>query len=97
MIKKYTIPILAEVKKAGDLLDYKVLIHHTGDEYNVVIMSKYPSWEAIDKSGIWGAAYKIIEPDKEKRKNVYDLFNWVFEGVTHIDNIYTEATHTLDK
>lgn len=92
LIKLYTIPILAEVKKDGGLLDYKVLIHNTGDEYNVVIMSKYPSWAAIDKGAGWGAAFKKIEPDKAKRKKVSDAFNWVFRGRVHIDNIYTEVT-----
>lgn len=97
LVKLYTIPILAEVKKAGGLLDYKVLIHNTGDEYNVVIMSKYPSWAAIDKEAGWSAAFKMLEPDEAKRKKVYDTFNWVFDGSVHIDNIYTEVSLSSDK
>ena len=97
LVKKYTIPTLVEVKKSGGLLDYKVLIHHTGNEYNVITMSKYPSWEAIDKSAGWSAAAKIVQPDDAKRKKVNAAFNWVFEGSVHVDNIYSEATHTSDK
>ena len=89
--------MLVEVKKAGGLLDYKVLIHHTGDEFSVVTMSKFPSWDAINKGAGWGAAFKIIEPDKNERQKISDSWNWVFEGASHIDNIYTEATHTPDK
>ncbi len=97
LIKLYTIPISVEVKKSGGLLDYKVLIHHTGGEYNVVIMSKYPSWAAIDKEIGWGDAFKKIEPDKAKQKEVSDAFSWIFEGSVHIDNIYKEVELSTDK
>ena len=68
-----------------------------GNEYNVITMSKYPSWEAIDKGAGWSAAAKIVQPDDAKRKKVNAAFNWVFEGSVHVDNIYSEATHTSDK
>ncbi len=97
LIKMYTIPTLVEVKKIGRLLDYHILIHNTGDEYNVVIMSKFSSWEALDKGAGWTEASKVVEPDEEKRKKVSEAFNWVFEGSVHKDNIYSEATHTSGK
>jgi hypothetical protein len=92
LVKMYVNPIVAQAKKSGRILDYRVLIHHTGDEYNVVIMEQYPSWVAIDKGNGFADAFKVVEPDAAKRKVGYAAWNWVFEGVVHIDNIYTEAT-----
>jgi hypothetical protein len=93
LVEKYTDPMIAEAKKSGKILDYHTLIHHTGDEYNVVIMAKLPSWCAIDQSWGFSDAWKKIEPDEEKRKAINAAFDWAFEGTDHIDNIYFEATH----
>ncbi len=90
MIKEYTLPVVEEAKKMGTLLDYKVLIHHTGEQHNLVIMMKYPSWVAIDEFS-FTEPFKIIEPDEEKRKKVYATFNRLFPWKNHYDNIYTEV------
>jgi hypothetical protein len=92
LVKKYTFPIVAELKKTGSLLDYRVFIHHTGGEYNLVILEKYPSWAAINVEGIWKTAFEAIEPDKSKRDEVNASFDWIFEGAVHKDNIYRELT-----
>ena len=89
-IIEYTLPAVEEAKKMGTLLDYKVLIHHTGDQHNLVIMMKYPSWVAIDEFS-FSEPFKIIEPDKEKRKKVYATFNRLIPWENHYDNIYTEV------
>jgi hypothetical protein len=78
--------------KTGPLLDYKILFHHTGDKYNVVIMMKYPSWCAIDESSGISAAFKKIEPDEDKRKEINAAFNEILTPENHYDCIYTEAT-----
>jgi hypothetical protein len=92
LIKKYTLPTVAEAKKEGKVLDYKVFIHHTGDEYNVLIMTKYPSWDAIDDGPGFREAFETLFPDEEEQKDVYGAFQWIFEGMEHFDNIYTELT-----
>ncbi|MEN8119434.1 MAG: hypothetical protein ABFS35_03770 [Bacteroidota bacterium] len=92
LVKKYTIPIIAEAKKRKTLLDYKILIHHTGDEYNVVIMMKYPSWAAIGKGSGLQAAFEAIESNKAKRDSINAAFAWLFDGSVHKDNIYREIT-----
>jgi len=94
MVKKYTVPAVAEAKKSGRILDYNILIQHTGDEYNVVTMTKFPSWAAIDEGAGWGAAMKIVVPDKEERNKAWAGWRWVFEGVPRIHNIYVDAMHT---
>lgn len=88
---KYTKLIVAQAKKNGTILDYNFLIHHTGSDSNVVIMIKYPSWDAIDKGAGFGKAFKEIEPDEEKRKEIGKAYNWCFEGSTHTDTIYGDA------
>ena len=72
MVKQYTIPVVAEAKKSGKILDYNLLIHHTGDEYNVVIMTKFPSWSAIGEGAGFGAAMEIVIPDKEDRDKMFE-------------------------
>ena len=94
MVKQYNVPIVAEQKKSGKILDYNFLIHHTGDEYNVVIMIKFPSWDAINDGTGFGAAYEIVVPDKEERDRVDEGWLWAFDGFQHIDNIYIDAMHT---
>ena len=89
LYKEYVIPIVAEAKKSGKILDYKLLFHHTGDEYNIVAMTYHPSWCSMEK-GWMSTAYKAIEPDKEKRKVFWDSWYWVFEGAIHYDCIYSE-------
>ena len=68
--KEYTPAVVAAAKKNGTILDYKMLMHHTGDEYNVVTMTKFPSWASLESMawGWWDETYKLIEPDKDKRK-----------------------------
>ena len=94
LVKKYTVPLVAEAKKSGLILDYNILIQHTGDEYNVVIITKFPSWAAIDEGAGWGAAMKIVVPDKEERNKAWAGWQWVFKGVPRIDNIYIDAMYT---
>ena len=63
LVKKYTVPTVAELKKTGIILDYHMFRHHTGGEYNIVILIKYPSWAAINVDGIFRTAFEAIEPD----------------------------------
>ena len=94
MVKQYTIPVVAEAKKSGKILDYNLLIHHTGDEYNGVIMTKFPSWGAIGEGPGFSAAMELVVPDKEERDKINAGFQWIFDGFQHIDNIYSDAMDT---
>jgi len=92
LTKLYTNPVAAQAKKMGRILDFRVLIHHTGGEYNVVRMIKYPSWAAMGKGMGWADAFKVVEPTEANRKAVNASFSWIFAPLVHIDNIYGEAT-----
>lgn len=86
---KETKPLLAEAKRLGGIVDDVWLIHAWGGEYNVVEMTTWKSWAAIEDTTLgFGAASKKVYPDSAARKRIDDRFAWVFQGVSHIDNIY---------
>lgn len=37
------------------------------------------------------AATRRVYPDSLARKRINDRFDWVFQGVTHVDNIYLKV------
>ena len=86
---KETRPVLAEAKRLGGVLDDMWLIHAWGGEHNVVQMTTWKSWAAIADTTVgFDAATRKVYPDSAARKKINDRFNWVFQGVAHIDNIY---------
>jgi hypothetical protein len=91
LYKLYTIPILEEEKKNGNILDYHILIHHTGDEYNVVTMTKFPSWTAIAEGVSFAQLLEKFVPDKDKRDEIEAAFSSIRSGYYHKDNIYIEV------
>ena len=73
--------------------DEKVLFHHTGDAgaFNVIIMQKYASWDAIDEEGL--ASDEILETviaDETERQQFRDTQDWMFQGGQHSDHIMIE-------
>ena len=90
LFETYSLPIAEEAKKMGDLLEYKWLIHTQGSEWNVVLMMKVRSWEAVQNSGI-GAAYRELYPDEATREEINAAFNWAFGGGGHRDEFFREV------
>jgi hypothetical protein len=89
---KETKPVLAEAKRLGGIVDDVWLIHAWGGEYNVVEMTTWKSWAAIEDTTLgFGAANKKVYPDSAARKRIDDRFGWVFQGVSHVDNIYQKV------
>jgi hypothetical protein len=89
---KETRPVLAEAKRLGGVLDDMWLIHAWGGEYNVLNMTTWRSWAAIEDTTLgFNAATKKVYPDSVARKKINDRFNWVFQGVSHVDNIYQKV------
>lgn len=70
------------------VLDRKLLIHDTGTEYNVVIMTKYPSWNAIRAET---DVLELVFPDEAERSTIQEAYGWIFEDTDHRDAIYVEA------
>jgi hypothetical protein len=72
------------------MLDRKVLIHDTGNEWTVVIMTKHPSWASIRAEPPVNMMQHVFR-DEAERGRIQAAFNWVFEGAEHWDAIYREA------
>ncbi len=85
-------PVPDKAMENGTVMDYHMIVHHTGDEYNIVIVNVYESWESMGESNGFGAAFEDLEPDEERRAEVNAGFNWVFADTEHHDNIYREMT-----
>lgn len=89
---KETQPVVAEAKRRGGILDDVWLIHAWGGEYNVVEMTTWKSWAAIEDTTLGiDAAFRKVYPDSVARKKMNDRFGWVFQGVSHVDNIYQKV------
>jgi hypothetical protein len=74
-------PVLAEAKRNGGIVDDVWLIHRWAGEYNVVNITTYKSWSAIEDTTLgYGPAQRKVSPDSVARKKINDRFNWVFKG-----------------
>lgn len=81
-----------EAKRRGGILDNTWLIHAWGGDYNVVQVITWKSWAAITDTTLgFAAATRKVYPDSTQRKRINDAFDWVFDGVSHVDNIYQKA------
>jgi hypothetical protein len=89
---KATKAVDQEAKRRGGVVDNVWLIHAWGGEYNVLNITTWKSWAAIQDTALgFDAATRKVYPDSVQRKRIDDSFNWVFEGQPHVDNIYRKA------
>jgi hypothetical protein len=89
---KETQAVTAEAKRLGGIVDDVWLIHSWGGEHSVVQVTTWKSWAAItDTAKGFNAATRRAYPDSVARKKINDRFNWVFQGVSHVDNIYQKV------
>ena len=83
-------PVVAKAIENGTVRVSHMIVHHTGGEYNVVIVNVYESWESMGEGNGFGAAFRELEPDADRRAEVNAGYNWVFADTDHTDNIYRE-------
>lgn len=87
-----TADVPAEAQRNGSILGSIGLIHHTGVQpANVVTLTKYPSWEALEDRS-WGEAFSTVEPDSVRRAELNDGYSYVYTGAPHYDVIYVQPT-----
>jgi len=73
----------------GCFLDWQMLIHHTGSEYNVVYLTTYDSWEHLTPGrGCGNTAWQEVMPDSTARAAVEAGLQWVHDEYKHYDEIY---------
>jgi hypothetical protein len=82
-----------KAREMGHILDRQFWIHLQGDEWNVVIVTSYASWDAWAnrKPGWVGEAFRAVEPDSTRRAAQNAGSRWVFQGTIHKDNIYRRS------
>ena len=89
---KETRRVRDEAKRLGGIIDNVWLIHAWGGEFTAVQMTTWKSWAAItDTTTGFEAATRKVYPDSTVRRKINDRFGWVFQGLTHQDNIYVKA------
>ena len=85
-------PVVAKAIENGTILDYHMIVHAYGDEYNVLDVRVFESWESMGEGNGFGTAFEELEPDEERRAEVNAGYAWVFAGTVHKDNIYREMS-----
>jgi hypothetical protein len=82
----------ARAVEMGCYLDSQLLIHQTGNEYNVVLSTTYASFRNIGPGSGSGAcangAWRETVPDSTLRAALQQGNNWVFGDAAHYDVIY---------
>ncbi len=89
---KATKAVDQEAKRRGGIVDNVWLIHAWGGAENVLNITTWKSWAAMEDTALgFGAATRKVYPDSAQRKRINDAFQWVFEGQPHVDNIYRKV------
>lgn len=80
------------VKKNPLIISQDVLTHHfTADNTEILLVTVYENWEAIEKAGAKDdELIKAAWPDEKARKAYFDKRNSYYEG-RHSDEIYASA------
>ena len=77
-------------QELGCYLGREMLIHQTGDEYNLVFKTYYKDWAAIN-AGCNDRDLRAAVPDSLERAALNAGAQWVFDGASaHRDIIYWE-------
>jgi hypothetical protein len=87
---KTTSGVREEWKRAGLVLEDRWFLHHTGDEWTVLHMRKYPNWASItDQTPLMPAIRKVF-PDSARRAAIEKAFQDILVEAAHRDAIYVE-------
>ena len=90
MLKAHRTPFVEELKRSGNLLEERWLLHHTGSEWNVLHIRKYPTWAAMNDPATANAALRKAFPDSVRRAAINNAFQGIFQASAHRDGIYVE-------
>jgi len=85
-------PVVALRKERGEILESINLIHQQGNEHNVMQMTKFPSWSAINASS---DAYRTYWADDDERAGMNDGFAYIYGAGAHQDGIYFERPGSI--
>jgi hypothetical protein len=78
-------------KKNGEISNWHGFIHHTGGEQNIMTLTKYTSWDAINDMPSRMASFESAFPDSTERAEIIDEMNTGIGPASHEDVIYVEG------
>lgn len=77
MLKVHWTPVAEELKQSGNLLKERWLLHHTGNEWNVLRIQKFPNWAAMNDNAAGTAAVRKVFPDSVRRTTINNAFQGI--------------------
>ena len=91
LTRAYTLPTATQAKRMGTLLDYRILVHAYGSEYNFQVIRQFRHFADISTDTSFAVAFRRTQPDSTRRSAIEDAFRWAFGDGTHRDEIYHEV------
>ena len=88
---KRTSPFQEQRKQSGEISDWHGFIHHTGGEQNIVTLTKYTSWSAINDIPSRMGSFESAFPDSSERAEVMAELDSGIGPASHEDVIYVEG------
>ena len=97
LIRTYDLPWQAAISEAVPGYQRWYYRHDTGDDFNLVIATLYPNWDMIrgdeiDHEAIWTQFRARLGFAEGDENQVNAMFEWAYEGSSHVDNIYSPIT-----
>jgi hypothetical protein len=97
LIRTYDIPWHAHIAAAVPGYQRWYYRHDTGGEYNLVVATLYPNWDMIrgdeiDYDGLFARFRTQGGFSEAEEDQVNAMFEWAYEGSSHVDNIYRPIT-----
>jgi|SRR5690348_9528517 len=91
LVRTSTLPTVAEAKKMGTLLEYRILVRTFGSEYNFQIVRQFHHFSDIATDSSLTVAFRHIQPDAGRRAAIIDYFVSTLGQAQRRDEIYREV------
>jgi len=91
LVRTSTLPTVAEAKKMGTLLEYRILVRTFGSEYNFQIVRQFHHFSDIATDSSLTVAFRRIQPDAGRRAAIIDYFVSTLGQAQRRDEIYREV------
>ncbi len=90
LVRASTLPTVAEAKKMGTLLEYRILVRAFGSEYNFEIVRQFHHFSDIATDSSLTVAFRRIQPDAARRAAIIEYFVSALGEARRRDEIYRE-------
>ncbi len=90
LVRASTLATVAEAKKMGTLLEYRILVRAFGSEYNFQIVRQFHHFADIATDSSLTVAFRRVQPDAARRAEIIDYFRSALGEAQRRDEIYRE-------